>query len=499
MRGNTKDRILVVVMAICLVLTACNADQPVNSEDNITQGIDNIKSDDELISDSNDQPHNTVSLKTGTEDENLTPWDDIDIPEDTWNVDKNTIIWAFMDDIIGAEYVEENVNRKLEEDGYDFRLKCVALGYKDYSKKVRECKADIVFSGIKSDEDSDIKVNPAFDSICAGSFLKLDDYLRGSKLYDFFPEVLWDSVKYEGSIYCVPNMNFNDSHLAIIIKKSAYTKEQIEQFDGSLEGLLSLISSENKLYYNSGMTSYLDMYGIANEDSSGIYYEDDKIKNIMDLEISQTWIKTMHQLAMQGMIVDGSVNYLDCKDEWSVAVCNVGADSGLKEEDYVIINYPGDVYAHYNAAIAIKENSHNPDAAFKLLELFLTDSDYGNLIIYGGNVTNDNGYAVDPSGKKIYSWGRRMQWGINDGILKGSGDYKFIFDTPEDRKKYYENMRFVPKMAEVWTRAEYKEFLTGLKGLVLKHDDIIFNEKNFDEELESWIKDSDELFEKYYK
>ena len=67
------------------------------------------------------------------------------------------------------------------------------------------------------------------------------------------------------------------------------------------------------------------------------------------------------------------------------------------------------------------------------------------------------------------------------------------------RKKYYENMRFVPKMAEVWTCAEYNEFLTGLRGLVLKHDDILFNEKNFDEELESWIKDSDELFEKYYK
>lgn len=500
MRGDKKARFVFAITILFLLLVGCKANQSENNETNITREADTVKIEDKQNSDSDKQPHNYVSLEPGTEEENLTPWDDVDIPEDTWNVDKNTIIWAFMDDAIGAEYVEENVNRKLEEDGYDFRLKCVALGYKDYSKKVRECKADIVFGGMRSDEDRDVKVNPAYDSICAGSFLKLDDYLRGSKLYDFFPEVLWDSVRYEGSIYCVPNMNFYDSHLALIFKKDAYTKEQIEQFDGSLEGLLSLISNENKLYYNSSLASYLDMYGIANEDSSGIYYEDDKIKNIMDLEISQTWIKTMHQLAMQGMIVDGSVNYLDCKDEWSVAVCNVGADSGLKEDDYVIINYPGDVYAHHNAAIAIKENSHNPDAAFKLLELFLTDSDYGNLIIYGGNVTNDNGYAVDPSsGKKIYSWPRRMQWGISVGILKGTGDNNIIFDTPEDRKKYYENMRFVPKMAEVWTRAEYKEFLTGLRGLVLKHDDIIFNEKNFDEELESWIKDSDELFEKYYK
>lgn len=499
MRGDKKARFVFAITILFLLLVGCKANQSENNETNITREADTVKIEDKQNSDSDKQPHNYVSLEPGTEEENLTPWDDVDIPEDMWNVDKNTIIWAFMDDIIGAEDVEKNVNKKLEEDGYDFRLKCVALGYKDYSKKVRECRADIVFSGIRSDEDRDIKVNPAYDSICAGSFLKLDDYLIGSKLYDFFPEMLWDSVRYEGSIYCVPNMNFYDTHLAVIIKKSAYTEKQIEQFDGSLEGLLSLISNENKLYYNPRKTSYLDMYGIANEDTCGVYYEGDSIKNIMDLEIAETWIKTMHQLAMQGLIVDGSINFLDCKDEWSVALCNVGADTGLKD-DYIIINYPGDVYQHTDKAIAIRENSHNPDAAFKMLELFLTDSDYGNLIIYGENVINDNGYAVDPqSGKKIYSWNKRFQWGINDGILKGTGDDNIIFDTPEDRKNFYENMRPVSKMAEVLTSIEYNELLAGLRDLISKHDDIIFNGKNFDEEFEDWKKDSDELFAKYYK
>ena len=135
-----------------------------------------------------------------------------------------------------------------------------------------------------------------------------------------------------------------------------------------------------------------------------------------------------------------------------------------------------------------------------MLELFLTDSDYGNLIIYGENVINDNGYAVDPqSGKKIYSWNKRFQWGINDGILKGKGDDNIIFDTPEDRKNFYENMRPVSKMAEVLTSIEYNELLAGLRDLISKHDDIIFNGKNFDEEFEDWKKDSDELFAKYYK
>ncbi len=360
MKKYKKNRIIIFLIAICLLIIGCESNQSENSESTaISQ-----------------EPHNnTVSQNTNT-DNYLTPLDDFDIPEETWNVDENTIIWAFMDNLAaGTDDVEEKVNKKLEEDGYDFRLKCVVLGYRDYSKKIRECKADIVFGGINSDLDTDVKWNPTYDAICAGSFLKLDDYLKGSKLYDFFPEVLWDSVKYNENIYCVPNMNFYDTHLAVIIKKSAYTEEQMEQFDGSPEGLLKLVSDENKLYYNSRRASFLDIYGISNEDSYGIYYDSEDIKNIMDLELTSSWLKALHELAMQDRIVDGSVAILDCKDEWSVALYNVGADSGFNENDYMIINYAGDVYPHYSGAIAIKKDSHNPDAAFKMIELFLTESD----------------------------------------------------------------------------------------------------------------------------
>ena len=50
------------------------------------------------------------------------------INEDIWNVDNNTIVWAFFDSTAGNEEVEQRVNKKLEKDGYPFRLKCVVLG-----------------------------------------------------------------------------------------------------------------------------------------------------------------------------------------------------------------------------------------------------------------------------------------------------------------------------------------------------------------------------------
>ena len=166
----------------------------------------------------------------------------------------------------------------------------------------------------------------------------------------------------------------------------------------------------------------------------------------------------------------------------------------LDENEYYIIKYKGDMYPRFAGAIGIRENSHNPEYAFKMIELFLTEPKYGNLIVYGEDVNEKDGYAVDANtGKNIYSWSNRMQWAINDGILKGMGDEKITFDSPEERKIYYK--KFI--RAAQTSFYDYYELCSGLSLLKEKYKRIIFEKGDIDKKIKEWIKASDEIYDQY--
>ena len=459
-------------MVVVFLMTACNSDVNMKKEE-ITH--------EEIINTSESSNYDKEKEKVNM---------------DEWNVDENTIIWAFFDDIAFLGNVEERVNARLDADGFPFRIKCINMGIKEYTQRVKESKADIVFDGI-SFQDSECRFSVMHDAILEEKFLKLDEYLDGSLLYDFFPESIWNSIKVNESIYCIPNTNFGDFGLSVAFKRNDYTEEELKSFNGTLESLLKMVDQNRKLYYwdRDGWTGYLDMYDIQNYEEYGIYYEDGEIKNLMDLDINIRWIKELHNLAEQGMLINGkNIIYQDCKDDWSVALLDSGRKLDLNEDDYYIIRYIGDMYPHYGGAIAIRENSHNPQYAFKMIELFLTNPEYGNLIIYGENVTEKDGYAVDSnSGNAFYSWNKRIQWGINDGVLRGIGDENCTFSSPEERKEFYSKYY---REAET-SVFDYYELCNGLSNLIQKHKNIIFKKGDIDEELNEWIKESDEIFEKY--
>lgn len=416
------------------------------------------------------------------------------INEDIWNVDNNTIVWAFFDSTAGNEEVEQRVNKKLEKDGYPFRLKCVVLGMNQYNRRVMECNADIVFDGMTFGE-FDGSWSPAIEAITEGKFLKLDDYLKNSKLYDFYPEIMWDSIKYGDGIYTIPNTNFGDHNLAVVFKRGSYTDDEIISFDGTLDSLMDLLSNGRKLFFfgSGGWTGYLDLYGISNYEQYGIYFQNNEIKNIMSLNIVEDWIRKMHELAEKGTILrSDKISYLDCLEDWDIAIIDCPANTGLDEEKYVIKRYIGDMYPRFNGAIAIRSNSHNPDYAFRMMELFLTDSEYGNLIIYGENYSDTNGTAMDSiTGNAVYSWNRRISWGVNDGLLKGSDLY--MFDSPNDRKRYYKEY-IRPANLSIF---DYPDLAKETSKLYEKHNGIIFNFDNFEEELEEWITEADTAFKKF--
>ena len=170
--------------------------------------------------------------------------------------DENIILWAVPG---SGDYSasEEDVNGQLRKDGYPFRMKIVTIPDDIYCQTVENSDADIIFTGSPFAEDV---YYPAYKVVRGetGKYLKLDEYLEGSKLWEHSPQIDWDSVEYKGAHYVVPNYaGCGESGLQIRIKKSSYTEEEIAGFNGTLDTLLPLISKDRKFFL-----VYLDSDGL---------------------------------------------------------------------------------------------------------------------------------------------------------------------------------------------------------------------------------------------
>lgn len=407
---------------------------------------------------------------------------------------KITIVkWAFPANSLDKyeEPIENIVNKKLEADGYDFRLECVYIDSSDYNEAVKECNADIVWTGIRN-RDNIRELSPAYLAIKENKYMCIDSFLAESKLYELYPEILWNSVKIKGKIFCIPNTVFPDCGLAIAFSKDKYSKAEIDDFEDTLESLLNLLGESNVLGYSGVGCEYLDMYNIPNE-LVFIYFEDGQIKNLMENALNLKWIRALNSLAEKGQLVRPDVVPIIENNEsskWDIALLNTGEVLNLDDNKYWKKYYKGDSGENFKASIAIKADSANPEKAFKMIELFMTDSEYGNLLLYGRNVIDQNGYAINPeSGRKVYAFNKKMYLGINDGVLKGEADY-YSFPTPEERRDYYE--KYIRQGNLLWM--EYPEFAGALYCMIDKYDNMIWNNKNFEEELGKCIEDSKRAF-----
>lgn len=411
--------------------------------------------------------------------------------------DENTITWAIMmntsDD---GERACERVNKKLKEDGYDFNFGYCELasprvsseGTRYYRYLMMECDADVVYTGMYNHDDTTIW-SPCYEAIKKGKLLKLDDYLEGSKLYDYFPEKMWDAVRVDGSIYCIPNPTANAGCFTIVFKKSAYTEDEISRFDDTIEGLRPFLSEENKLYCLN--TSFLSMYGIDQTDVFGIYYQDDKIKNQMECDTYVEGLKKLHDYYMEGLALKIKESPGRCSDDWSVALLwDRNAVLELDLEEYYVKTYKGFVGSLCAQAIAIKADTKNPEEAFKMIELLMTNSDYANALLYEDNIIEKDGYAYDPEKDEYKNPYWMKQWFGLAEIAYQSKEDPDRFKTSEERKEYYET-----NLGPVITSCmDYPAEVMKLWRLAEEHDGIIYNKKNFEEELNKWIKDSSEIF-----
>ncbi len=406
--------------------------------------------------------------------------------------DENIILWAIPG---SGDYStsEEAVNNQLRKDGYPFRMKIVTIPDDIFDQTVENSDADVIYTGTTFAEGV---YYPAYKVVRGekGKYLRLDEYLEGSKLWEHCPQIDWDSVEYKGSHYVVPNYALcGETGLQVRIKKSSYTEDEIAKFDGTLDTLLPLISKDRKLFYGISDFRWLTYEGITYVGMGMYYDENGNIGNVMDIDINVRWMRELNRMFREGMAIESSSAEASA-DKWSIALTDISDKNRFNEDDYYIYTFPGTSTSFYSNSLAIRSTSKNPDMAFKLLELIITDRTYANLMAYGGTpCIEKDGFMVDPvSGEGVGSGMRRYYFGIEDNIGRPKGE-RHSFDSSKDRFEYVS--KYIKEIDFKFYDYPGLLYLAGQTyGKYMRIISEVLDEQKFNQKLAEYIAESREVF-----
>ena len=431
----------------------------------------------------------TISIEKTEDTTYNTPNNTVDNTED--NVGDNTVASYHPDDYyikwaVPRQYISikddtiDLINRKLENDGFDFGLKLILLddmkGEKSYFDEMLDCGADIAFTWFDTDIDSDGNIINNYEAaLSQGKFECLDGYLEGSKLYSSKPELFWDRVRYNGSIYLFPSE---------IIQPGAEFSLYNDAFpmDGDICELIRCVYEDQKLLYGLTRFGFMNCYGFYYDELQGIVTDKDgNIINPFDEDFCIRWLKTLRSLYENDLLITNSSNPVQ-RDSCDIFFPDI-SDKGTGRYGF---EWKMPLSRTYRCSTAILASSGKKEQAFKLVEILRTRPDYGNLLIYG--ITD-----VETEKPVNSAYTNKLVFGIDDGLLQVE-DGLVHFNSFEERNAYYNEhvsvsptvyMDFPPEYIELYRIVD--RYL-GVKDSIIEHDD-------FEEELEKFKTEYSEALE----
>lgn len=334
--------------------------------------------------------------------------------------------WALPDSISLSDETLDKINYLLES-RYDTGLKLIPLGdipgEIDYQAELKSCDADIAFIGFDSADDT-----PCERLISDGFFAPLDDMLNGSELYSLIPEKLWESARYNGSIYTIPNETSQDIGVNIVFDLDKISKEQAEGFDGDIEKLPDMLGENGTLYYGIDGFSFAEYCGCY-YDNGLVITQEGRAEGLLDNKECRKWLSIFNSLYISGKADDNE------NADWSIAV----AKDILRIEKKNIYCYKTKAVLgpRYSATTGILNSSDKKQRAFDLLEIVHKDKEIANLLVYGDGFTEKDGCAYDSEGELMYGFIGKLIFGLDTGVLRG-GDMLISFETADEKKAYYD-------------------------------------------------------------
>ena len=140
----------------------------------------------------------------------------------------------------------------------------------------------------------------------------------------------------------------------------------------------------------------------------------------------------------------------------------------------------------YICSTAIRKDSPNKEYAFKLLELFRTDHNYGNLIIFGTN-------EIDEIIPKQTTFLNNVTFGLDDGLLRIDDAFRH-FSSSEERIDFYENEVILSPVVDMDIPFECYE-LCGIVDKYLIDENILFSD-DFENKLENFQNEYTDAFDR---
>lgn len=387
-----------------------------------------------------------------------------------------TIRWAVPDMVQIQDGTIEAINKMLKEDGKSFRLEPVLLDFMNYNKELKTADYDIAFAGF-AEKTSVYEVLPA---VAQGQFYRLDDWLQESELYTVIPEILWDSVTYNGGIYSVPSAAITEATPTILIKK---------EYAGNIPGtavlhpeeLDSFMAETGKILYDyKGGLHFLGYCGLDYQE--GLLWEaDGTYGNPLETKECEEWMRALNRWCREGKLTT------DRTEEWAICMTNVPGD--FYNMDTVAYEAP-QMYTnlHFVGSVAIAADSEHKEAAWELLQLFYMDEDYGNLLVFGKGYEEKEGYAVNSQGEVLSGGLNKISWGVGANLLKGNDELS-LHSSAGERKAYYENKVVLSGIAG----SKMPDVSTQMLALEEKYSDILSSD-NFEELFLQWKEEARSLF-----
>ncbi len=305
--------------------------------------------------------------------------------------------------------IEENnlrhLNEALKEDGYSYRMQINYLEYETYTERLKEAlkngDTDIAFLGLDNEGNS----NSVYTLIHSGLLLNLDEILsqeNGAALYQAFPQALWEAVKCDRHIYSIPSVLANDEGVYAAFNRDYVADDEIEAWDGSIEGIYEIIKNTEwdkedspRFQYLISGYSFEDMIGCEIRNGLLFDYELLTVENPLESEKFTDYLKVLEQMKKDGFMTD-SVSYLSNSDtnntevlqtveegNYMVALSYGAVDEAFQKDNVAVKKINPYLSSRINGSVGISRNCENLEDVVEFLKLFYEDGKYGNLLLYG--------------------------------------------------------------------------------------------------------------------
>lgn len=375
-------KVLMVLTAICL-LSGCANNVIYSSESNSeNKNLQNTTND-------SNPPSDSITLK--------------------WGIEKCSI----------TDYETELLNKKLNENGYNFSVDIIQLAHEDimdmrnFSELVAEYEAangtlDILTMG----SDWSNKVGAAYNLIKDGYFRELNP---SDKLLEAVPEALWSAAKVNGHLYTIPGQCFNDTGVTYYFNKKFVDESLISDFTGEpnkLENILKSVAPRENLITLKYDIDYLD-YTVSIPDSTKgniiLDSETGKAENPFENAAVIEYTRVLNSFYKSGYF-NYNVNFsdydpfgetIDDKTEIAIMV-SPGALDDISPyfpegSEITAVTLPCYIENRVSASTGISTKCSNPEVAMDFLELLQCDKSYSDVL---GIENGLNSFATGlPSGR----------------------------------------------------------------------------------------------------